>query len=348
MTDHQWGFATRAVHAGEPARSDHRRPGRADLPDDVVRLRGHPRRRRPVRAAEVRHDLQPHLQPDRQRLRGADGRARGRHRRGGHRIRPGGRVPDRRLPVRRRRPPRGLLQPLRRHDHAVRRHPPPAGHRDHVRAGRRPRRVRRRRHPPHEAAVQRGRGQPFRGRRRHRGARRRRPGPRSSARARRDDRLALAVPAHGVGGRGGPALGDEVHRRARHLDRRGRRRVGPLRLGQRPLPALHRAGALLRRSPLLGELRRVRLLHEAAGRAAARHRRLAQPVQRVPAAPGARDAAAPHGGARRATPRPWPRWLEDHPLVSLGALRRAALLPLPAAGAALPARRGRGRCSPSG
>ena len=41
------------------------------------------------------------------------------------------------------------------------------------------------------------------------------------------------------------------------------------------------------------------------------------------------------------------RWLEDHPLVSLGALRRAALLALPARWPSATCPRGRGRCSPS-
>ena len=58
---------------------------------------------------------------------------------------------------------------------------------------------RRRHHAAHEAAVQRGRGQPLRRGRRPRGAGRRRPVPPAAPGARRHHRLALAVPAPRVG-----------------------------------------------------------------------------------------------------------------------------------------------------
>ena len=74
--------------AGGPTR-DRRSPG-ADLPDHVVRLRGRPGRRRPLRPAEVRQHLQPPRQPDRGGLRGARREPRGRDRRGGDGQRPGG------------------------------------------------------------------------------------------------------------------------------------------------------------------------------------------------------------------------------------------------------------------
>ena len=53
---------------------------------------------------------------------------------------------------------------------------------------------------------------------------------------------------------------------------------------------------------VVGQLRRVRLPHQAAHRAAARRRRHAVPAQRLPAAAGHRDAAAADGGARRQRP----------------------------------------------
>ena len=54
---------------------------------------------------------------------------------------------------------------------------------------------------------------------------------------------------------------------------------------------------------VVGQLRRVRLPHQAARRAAARHRRHAVAVQRVPAAPGRGDAAAADGRPRGERPR---------------------------------------------
>ncbi len=68
------------------------------------------------------------------------------------------------------------------------------------------------------------------------------------------------------------ALGDEVPRRPRHDPRRRRRRVGPVRLAQRPLPAPQPARAELRRARVERQLRRVRVPHTASRRAAARHR----------------------------------------------------------------------------
>ena len=53
---------------------------------------------------------------------------------------------------------------------------------------------------------------------------------------------AVPVPADRVGRRHRRPLGHEVPRRPRHVARRRRRRVGPLRLGQRQLPADDRAG----------------------------------------------------------------------------------------------------------
>ena len=67
-------------------------------------------------------------------------------------------------------------------------------------------------------------------------------------------------------------------------------RVGSVPVGQRGASRDDRARRLLRRAALLGELRRVRVLHEAAGRAAARLRRVHVAVQRVPLPAGSGDA----------------------------------------------------------
>ena len=60
MIEETWGFRTRCRARRRRARPDNGRPGGAHLPDDELRVRGHRRRRRPVRAAEVRQHLQPH------------------------------------------------------------------------------------------------------------------------------------------------------------------------------------------------------------------------------------------------------------------------------------------------
>src|SRR3954453_23047959 len=65
------------------ARPDHGRPGSADLPDHVVRVRVGGRRGQPLRAAEVRERLQPDRPPDGRGPGGADRLARGRPRRCG-------------------------------------------------------------------------------------------------------------------------------------------------------------------------------------------------------------------------------------------------------------------------
>jgi len=50
-------------------------------------------------------------------------------------------------------------------------------------------------------------------------------------------------------------LPDEVHRRPRHLDRRGHRRFGPVRLGERAVPRVHPARPVVPRPRLLGSVR---------------------------------------------------------------------------------------------
>ena len=113
--------------------------------------------------------------------------------------------------------------------------------------------------PTHQGALRRGDRQPVGRGRRPRRAGRRRPRPRHPAGRRRHAGHAVPVPADRARRRHRRPLGDEVPRRPRHLDRRRRRRVRPLRLGRRPLPAHDRAGAVVRRPVVVGQLRRVRL-----------------------------------------------------------------------------------------
>ena len=84
---------------------------------------------------------------------------------------------------------------------------------------------------------------------------------------------------------------------------------GQLPVGQRQLPGDDRAGRHLRQPALLGQLRRVRLRHQAARRGAAQPRRRAVAVQRLPDPAGDGDAAAADGRARRqradASPSGW-------------------------------------------
>ena len=91
--------------------------------------------------------------------------------------------------------------------------------------------------PETKAHLHRDRRQPLRGGRRPRGAGRRRARRRRPAGRRRHAVDAVPLPA--VRARRGHRhpLGHEVPRRARHHPRRRRRRVRPVRLGQRQLPA---------------------------------------------------------------------------------------------------------------
>ena len=93
------------------------------------------------------------------------------------------------------------------------------------------------------------------------------------------------------------ALGHEVHRRPRHVDRRHRRRLRALRLGRqrRALPGPDPAGSVVPRRRLGRRARAGGLHRPRAHGAAAQHRRGALAVQRVPVPAGPRDAAAAHG-----------------------------------------------------
>ena len=73
--------------------------------------------------------------------------------------------------------------------------------------------------------------------------------------------------------------------------------------GNGRFPQMTEPVPVLRRADLVGQLPGVRVPHQAARRAAARHRRLAVAAQRVPAAAGRGDAAAADGRARRERPR---------------------------------------------
>ena len=216
------------------------------------------RRGQPVRAAEVRADLQPDRQPDGGGVRGAAGQPGGRDRRGRHGQRAGRRVPHVRLPGRRRRPHRRGRRAVRRHDHPARRDAAPVRRGHHVRRRRRRRRLRRGDHPGHQAGVHRGDRQPVRRDRRPRRARRRRPRRRRAAGRRRHAGHALPVPADRARRRHRDPLGHQVPRRPRHHAGRRGGRVGAVRLGQRQLPADDRAGAVLRRADVVGQLPGVR------------------------------------------------------------------------------------------
>ncbi len=173
--------------------------------------------------------------------------------------------------------------------------------------------------------------------RRPRGARRDRARRRRAVRGRRDARHPVPVPPDRARRGHRAALGDEVPRRPRHVDRRrrrGLRRRFPWDNGN--FPVMTEPGRHVRQPALLGQLRRVRVLHEAARRGAAQPRRGPLPLQRVPAAARHGDAAAADGRARRqrAGDR---RVARRGPARELGALRRAARRPRPRARAAVPA-----------
>ncbi len=95
-------------------------------------------------------------------------------------------------------------------------------------------------------------------------------------------------------------LGDQVHRRPRHVHRRGRRRLGELRLGgaQRQVPRHLRARCQLPRPHVLRRARAAGVHRQASREPAARHRRRVVTVQRLPLPAGPRDTAAAHGAAQ--------------------------------------------------
>ena len=113
-------------------------------------------------------------------------------------------------------------------------------------------------------------------------------------------------------------LGDQVDRRPRHRHRRRRRRRRQVRLGRVGRGSTRTSSSpdpsLPRRDVYSEAFGAARVHPQAARPGPARHRRRAQPVQRVPVPPGARDAAAAHrapqperAGGRPAGSRTAPR-----------------------------------------
>ena len=133
---------------------------------------------------------------------------------------------------------------------------------------------------------------------------------------------------------------------ARHDARRRRRRVGPLPLAHRAVPAVRAAGAELRRAAVVGQLRRVRVPHAPARRAAARHRPGPRAALGVPARAGRRDAAVPHPGARRQRARRR-RVARGRPAHRARVVGGPAEPPAPRARRRSTCRRARARCSAS-
>ena len=149
-----------------------------------------------------------------------------------------------------------------------------------------------------------------------------------------------------VGRRHRGPFDDEVHRRPREQHRRRGGRVGPVPLGQRQVSGNRGSVPGVPRPRVPGDLRRVRIPDEAARRNAARPRGLHVSVQRLPLRAGRRDAAAPDGAAHR----------ERSPDCDLphrtargrrGGAPGTPRKPLRLAGREVPSPRSGARCSPS-
>ena len=332
------GLVARLPHDRPPVRLPHPGPARrggagphdgrprgADLPDHELRLRGHRRRREPVRAAEVRHHLLPHRQPDGGRARGADGQPRGRA--SGRWPRAAGRrrssSPSRRSPG-----PATTSSPAPASTAA----PSPSSTSRCAASASTPPSCAARDPAAFAAAITDQTRfvftevveQPGRRGRRHRRAWPRSPTPPASrwSSTRRPPRPYLCRPIeHGadivihsatkfLGGHG-TTLGGVV------ID------AGTFPWDNGKFPSMTEPVALLRRPALVGQLRRVRLPHQAAQRAAARHRRHAQRALGVPAAAGRGDAAAADARARGQRPR-GRGVARRRPAGLLGPLRRPA------------------------
>ena len=169
---------------------------------------------------------------------------------------------------------------------------------------------------------------------------------RAAADRRQHVRDAVPVPPDRVGRRHRHPLGDQVHRRSRHEHRRRRRRGGHVQLVERTVPGGRGPIARLPRPAVPRDVRDLRLPDEAAGRDAARSRRGARAVQRLPVPAGTRDAVAADGASRReragrrGVPRVARARLERH-------LSRPARKPIQAAGRASTCRAAPARCSRS-
>ena len=110
----------------------------------------------------------------------------------------------------------------------------------------------------------------------HRGGGGRRALPRAAADRGQHVRLAVPVPPDRVGRRHRDPLGDQVHWRPRHLDRRGRGRVRPVRLVQRRFPVVADPSPPTTACSSR-DLRDVRLPDEAPGRPCATSARRCRP-----------------------------------------------------------------------
>ena len=281
------------------ARPVYRRERDADLPDRRVRLRGHGVGVGVLQPAGVRQRLQPDHESDRRRVRGAprEPRRRRRRRRVRERPRRAGRRSSSRCSS------RATGSRSRRRSTAARPRSsttsrassrsastgstwttPTAGA---VRHGR------------HEGSLRRDDREPRRQRARHlprRGGR-----PRGRRAAHRGQHLCHAVPLPAARVRRRPdhPLRHEVHRGQRDDDRGRRRRLRHLRLVERTLSGDRGSVGRVPRPQVPRDVRRLRAADEAALRDAARLRRGAGALQRVPAGARAGVARGADGPPRR-------------------------------------------------
>ena len=253
---------------------EYRRARGADLSDDELRVRGSRIGGRVLQPAGVREHLLAHHEPDGGRVRGAHGQPRRRLRRRRVRQRDRGAGGGAVHAAVARRPRRVVVGAVRRDGQSVQ--APAAqdvGGAD-VGRSRRSRRVEGGRPRQHQGVLRRDDRQPRRQRARHRGDRGHCARPRAAADRRQHVRDAVSLPPDRVGRGHRPALGDEVHRRPRHEHRRRGRRLGAVQLVERPLSGRRRSVAGLSRAPVPRDVRHLRLSDEAAGRDAARSRRV--------------------------------------------------------------------------
>ena len=214
------------------ARRRHRGARGAGLQLDVLRVPRHGPRRGVVQSRGSRAHLLADLEPDGRRVRGADRGARGRRRRGRHRLRPV-RLPSRRGDDSlRRRPRRVVCRDLRRHPQPAEPHPAALRHRDHVRRADRSAELPARGAAEHEAVLRRDDRQPAHRRARHSRRCRVRPRHRRAADDRQHLRHSVPVAANRARRGHRDALGDQVHRRPRRHPGRRADRQRQVRLGR--------------------------------------------------------------------------------------------------------------------
>ena len=266
MPDNDWGFETRQIHAGQEPDSSTNARAVPIYQTTSYTVPRHGARRQPLRARRDRQHLHPDHEPDPGRVRGAD-----RQPRRGDRRRPSGcraRWPTasgqsaETLAIlnlaEAGQPHRGVGRPLRRHLQPPALHAAEDGHRDHLhRRSRQPRRVAGGGPAQHQGVLRRDDRQPPQRHPRHRGRVGGGPRERRAADRRQHRGLAVPDPTARVGSRHRRALGHQVHRRPRHVDRRAHRRRRLVRLQRRrQVPAVHRARPELPRPRLLARARR--------------------------------------------------------------------------------------------